>query len=313
MQRHPISVLSVALGLVLLFTEGVKKIRYAEGLLEEISNAGIVKPSNVGHLPLHLWYANTLFFLATLLVFVTALYIGAQLKLKSIRENKLKHVDLAAKTLDGMMAASLRIRNQLITQSTQPSLQFCRIEITYVIRKSYDVDVVKLYHIRAAGSAVHFWEFPIRVDGLACEVGFLDSLNFKVKDESGSDVVYLPMKNEARSKAVVLYFLPEIKTNEAKARIIRLAYNWPGLANSLKSKKRDNWSWNLESHDLIPNVKIKFLCEDLEGKVEAAIVGDQRGRQLLKDLGKNEACFYTWEYTVEDAPSGKYMIELRLK
>src|SRR5947209_2399150 len=267
-RNHPIMVAIAgslgAIGSILLFTELVKKIEFAWQLLQKIVNAGIVKPANIGDLQLHFWFATLLNSLVIILVSLAILYVQAQLKwkkkreralqnlqksrrrtqltLREIRESKLKHAILAEKTLEGMMAASSVVQNYYIKDANaKPDFQIDLVEITYIIRKTGDVEVTRRYHVRAAISTVRFWEYSVRADDLACEAPFLDNLNFKVTDtsERGSKVVYLPLKNGARSKKVCIYFLPPIKTDEVHPRILEIKYTWPGLANTLMSKKRD--------------------------------------------------------------------------
>src|SRR5437660_2822312 len=149
MHRHPImrSILGVgaALGSIFLLTEGIKKIRYAQQLLQEIINAGItttIKSGNVVELQLRFWFIFVLSSLIIVLVVIATLYLRAQLnwknssrralrilqqgrrltqlKLQEIRESKLKHAVLAEKTLAGMMAASLEIRNDGIQDANAP-------------------------------------------------------------------------------------------------------------------------------------------------------------------------------------------------
>jgi hypothetical protein len=316
-QRHPFLLFVAALSSILFLTEGIKKIRYAEQLLQEIVNAGVIttiKTGNVVELQLRSWFAYVLFLMVIVLLLMTALYLRSHLNLKELRDSKLKHTALVEKTLEGMMAASLRIRNQLIkVADDDPILRLSSVEVIYVIRKNGDVEITRRDHLWAAKSTVHFWEYPFTADDLAAEAPFLDNLNFKICDHSGSSVVYLPMKNEVRSKIVNIYFLPEIRTDEAAPRILEIKYTWPGFANTLLSKKRDHYSCQIKSHQPVPEMKMKFLYEELGGQIRAHHVGFSGGEQTLQHLGKSEANLNILEYAIRNAPSANYIVELQLK
>jgi len=58
-------------------------------------------------------------------------------------------------------------------------------------------------------------------------------------------------------------------------------------------------------------MKMLFHCEDLGGTIQASAVGFYGGEQELRE--RERSTMRTWEYTVKNAPSAKYIIELKLK
>src|SRR5205823_8885723 len=62
------------------------------------------------------------------------------------------------RSLEGMMAASSVVQNYYIKDANaKPDFQIDLVEITYIIRKTGDVEVTRRYHVRAAISTVRFW------------------------------------------------------------------------------------------------------------------------------------------------------------
>src|SRR5581483_3889288 len=160
----PYALVVAAVGILFVITDGVEKLGKSRDYIEKIINAGLEKPAGVNVVHLHLWFANVLVVVAVLWILTFVALQRLWQSRKSLQTKEVAHAELVTKTLEGMMAASLAIRNQLISEKDKVALQFSRIEITYVIRANGNAEVSKLFHLKAVSGPVHFWEFPITVD-----------------------------------------------------------------------------------------------------------------------------------------------------
>ena len=128
-------------------------------------------------------------------------------KLEKERDGTLSHglnrKAIAEKTLNRMMDAAYKITQQM----TGPLLKKKILEIdnSYLIHPNYDGQIERKYSIRAI-EPLHFWEIKIVVESEASPQDFLDDIEFKIRDDKGESIFYLPIENGPHSKIVALFF-----------------------------------------------------------------------------------------------------------
>jgi len=193
------------------------------------------------------------------LVFL-ALLIRSDINLSVALKIKNERVTTAFKTMQGMMWAATRIRDQHHPAATQVVKSFRNIDISFRINKEFDGDVVQKWEVLATTEPVHFWSTSVQATSEASPREYLDDINFKVTDETGNGIVYLPTENDARSKKVVMYFLPQIEVG-AEPRKIVFGYNWKGLFNQLKSKGSEEFNWATTSVQAISKIHFSILLQ----------------------------------------------------
>lgn len=144
------------------------------------------------------------------------------------------------------------------SQSDPPWL-FEKVCITVTVSANGDTVVEREEHVRAEGGPLHYWEVGITAEDDSTPVDFVEQLGFTVKDDTGqgstTSVAYLVLKNTPRAKNVGLFLLPKIEPAEARARVIKTTYRWPGLSTKLRNHGRDEWSFRLKSKRPIPVVE----------------------------------------------------------
>jgi hypothetical protein len=344
LRRNPAAIALGILALLLLIAERIHKLTYVAEVLDPVIQWG-VETTGAQAVHIKLWFALCEFLLIGLALFGLALWARSKMDPevpaktkeqqeeerrkqkeaeererkeeaeKREREERIAHIEHA---LQLTMAAASRIKNQLMPTKSKPKRQLVSMENTYVIRKNFDTEVTRRFQMKASHSAIHFWECIIQVSDAECNpVKYLDTINFEAVDDNAhggtTDIVYLPLRNDPFSKEVLVYFLPQIDPAETSARAVSVTYCWPGMCKELKINRRDEWGWNVESEEAVPDVVFRFLTEDLGGKLEMKITGSRDGTQSIVDSGKNSAGLNQIEYRIKNAPSGHYRVELLLK
>jgi hypothetical protein len=146
----------------------------------------------------------------------------------------------------------------------------------------------------------------------ATPVEYLDDMNFKVRDDSGNGVVYLPTENDSRSKRVMLYFLPQIEPGQGDRKIV-FSYSWPGLFNQLASKTSEPFRWTTESVSTIERLKFSFYLQKGSGYDLLHENLGPRYEKMKPDALSDGDQWSGFSYTIEDIPAGKCRVALLLK
>lgn len=245
------------------------------------------------------------------LVFL-ALLIRSEINLSNALKIKNERVTTAFKTMQGMMWAAASIRDQHHPAATKVVKSFRNIDISFRINEDFDAEVVQKWGVFATKEPVHFWSTSVQATSEASPREYLDDINFKVNDESGHGVVYLPTENDARSKKVVMYFLPQIEPG-AEPRKIVFSYNWKGLFNQLKSKGSEEFNWTTESVEAIDKIQFSFLLQKGKGhELACDVIGPRHSdAKPVQAIGEDGWTGFT--YTLENVPGGKVRVGLVLK
>jgi hypothetical protein len=314
-QKHPLEAIIGGAILLLAISEGIKKINNALALIERLISAGsFYDPKTQAVMPKP-WLSWLLGLVALSLAVFIALYVRAQSELSVTVRRSAKRSEVAIKTLSGMMAAAFRIRQQLIPAAQIPQRQYDSIATMYLIHKDFTVDVTRTLMIRATEKPIHFVEIQQRVETPADPVEYLDDMSFKVKDESGHQVVYLPALNDGRFKRVVLYFLPFIDPEEKEARKIVISYSWPRMLRQLQMTKQELFTWHIVSREPVGTVDYSLFLEPGTGEqLGCVIAGTQSGEQALKEETHPEDPKWPgWVYSIKNAPAGDYALHVKLR
>jgi hypothetical protein len=224
-------------------------------------------------------------------------------------------------TLDGMINAAFKIRQQLIPAAEQPINSFSLVKSKYLINKDFTTSVVTEYHMRASDHPIHFWEIEIGAEPEANPVDYLLDINFQIRDSSEHgpfELVYLPSYNNPHYKKIVIYFLPFVRPDENNPRIVTISYKWPGYFLHLAQKFEEILAFSLKAKDLIGFMEYELYLEPGTGKKlvcerQGSLAGEQKlGEAKLSMSYGSSVEWPGWKYTVKNAPQGDYSLLLKL-
>jgi len=254
------------------------------------------------------WLFLLLLALCVLLVGLAFLYIRAELRRRSSVRSLDERKTRAYATLQGMMRAAHRIRTQSYPSVVRHKV-FRRIHLRYLLDRHFTAQVTRTYTISAVKEPVHFWQESYRVRDEADATEYLLDIDLKVRDLSGKgEVVYLPTKIDGRSKAVSLYFLPQI-TPEEGGRIIEVSYKWPGLANSLRVLGEESFNFNYDSLEPVAEVTLEiFLEPGTGGKLFVEISGMKYPGARASQVSDPETMWEGVRYECVNSPAGERVV-----
>lgn len=273
------------------------------------------------------WFVFALVSLVCLLAIFVLLYVQvrlnsrsqlhtlhkAQSELGNSRSRLTESGNVAQKTLDGMMTAANRIREQLFPPSKKLIHSYVRIHHIYRIHKNFDAEVRSEYEIRASNDRVHFLEIRLQVEPEADEVRYLHDLDFKVSEDGDKShsLCYLLSRNDTRAKWVVIFFLPCIETNEPKARKFTVSYKWPRMFGRVDLKTQELYTWQLLSADPVSSFKCEVYLQPGANRNLKCEIAGQRGKDAIKPTTDPYQQWPGWVYDVDDADNGRYSLDIR--
>lgn len=305
----PWSIVFIVTGAAIAFAVLLDRVQKLKAYVESAILLGIQPPAP---LPMKQQLSNWLFLillaLCVLLASFALLYVQAEIRRRHSIRNLDERKTKAYATLQGMMRAAHRIRTQ-----SYPSVErhkiFRKIHLRYVLDKNFTARVTRSYTIAAINGPVHFWQESYRVRDAAEATEYLLDIDFKVKDVSGrGEIVYLPTEIDGRSKAVSLYFLPQI-TAEEEGRAIEITYKWPGLARSLRDLGEEAFNFNYDSLRPVEEVTFEiFLEPGTQGRLQAEIAGMKFPGATIKDVKDNETSWPGIQYSCPNSPEGQRIV-----
>ncbi len=213
----------------------------------------------------------------------------------------------------GMMAATSRIRNQFSpVGKLVKSFDYARV--TYYIYKDFTAYVVREYGIRSNKEPVHFWTAGNHPTPYADPADYLNDIAFEIKDEKGAKLPYLPIKNDAFNKDVVIYFLPRIEPGDP-ARHVKIKFTWPKYLRQIAELGSENFSLTLDSIDPVPTVEFAWLLEPGTGRnLTGEVISTRLPNDDLNQAASaafNGATWSGFSYKVTNGPAGTFKYELR--
>ncbi len=314
-KSRPKLALGVFLGLVGLAAL-VRNLDSWRGFAEKLIQAGTALQGTPSRIELKSWLAVILFSLPAVTAVTGPLWIQSEYRRRDAERSRDERKTRAFKTLQGMMRAASRIREQLTPPALAPIKSIDRVRITYLIEKDFSATLYREFDIRSREQPLHFWSTASRASAYAQPVDYLDDIQFKVTDRSGRQLAYLPTENSPLFKEVVIYFLPRIEPGEEHARQVVISYRWPQMLRQMEQVGEEDFNYTVESKDPVPLFEVRFFMEPGTGlNLMCEVGGPQYGTaQLLK--GRHEE--KEWDgyvYRVENGPAGtaRYSLTLRLK
>jgi len=254
------------------------------------------------------WLFLLLLAICVLTVCLALLFVWAELRRRASVRTLDERKTRAYATLQGMMRAGQRIRTQSYPNATRHKV-FRRIHLRYLLDREFTARVTRTYSISAVNGPVHFWQESYRVRDEADATEYLLDIDFKVRDISGrGDVVYLPTEIDGRSKAVSLYFLPQITPDEA-GRIIEVSYKWPGLARSLRRLGEESFNFNYDSLESVDEVTLEiFLEAGTGGKLYGEISGEKYPGSNIAGVIDGDTMWDGIRYSCSNSPAGQRVV-----
>lgn len=220
-----------------------------------------------------------------------------------------------AKTLQGMVRAASRIREQLFPGQA-PRVHMVRLHNTYLIDQHFNGEVTRVYEFKALAEPVHFWQIWMSVEEAADPVALLDEINFKIRDGQGQQVTYLPSLISDRQKKVMIFFLPRLEATESESRKITVTYKWPRMFGKLAKDGVEDQGWTLTSAMPVCEACFEVYLEPGTGRnLSCRIAGKRIGedKESLASITHPEKHWPGFKYELHDAAAGDYCLEFKLK
>jgi hypothetical protein len=139
-------------------------------------------------------------------------------------------------------------------------------------------------------------------------------MNLKLESKTaGKSIAYLISKNEPRSKAVVIFFLPLIASGEADRRGLETTYYWRGLFRRLVTNGQEEFHYRVKSVEAVPYAEIQFWVKPQMGRLICTHIGEDLGadQESLRE-GADEKGMRGWTYIGRDLPP-THTIMLRIE
>lgn len=290
----------------------IRNLLSLHGWFRDIVARAITVKSNPPSMEVKSWLFWLFASLASCLVIAVGLLVRSELNLAKSLTVQDERKTTAFKTMQGMMLAATRIRAQHHPTANKVKKSIRNVEMTFHIRSNFDTDVEQKWDIYASGEPVSFWSPSVRATSEATPMEYLDDINFKVRDDSGNGVVYLPTENDPRAKKVMLYFLPQIEPKQGDRKIV-FSYSWPGLFNQLKSKSSETFGWTVESVDPIEKIKFSFFLQKGSGyELLHENIGPVYEKMKPGPISDGDQ-WSGFVYTLENVPAGKCQVVILLK
>jgi len=303
-EQHPLKMILSILGGVIALASFLKSLDAIHNHLDSMVQSGLQIDWTNKTVGTSSGLFSILFLVPILLLICFCLYVHALLTRSGKPQKKI---------LDGMMRAVKRIGEQLLPEAHKHIKSFVNVKNIYLIDRNFNGEVYREYEISATKGSLHFWEITSGVENEADSVSGPDEINFKIRDDSGKGVSYLPTTISPKKLATLAFFLPRIEPEEGTPRKIVVTYKWPGMFKHLKIHKYEPYSWVLESVEPITSAEFHFYLEEGDGHIlEGEVAGPAIGvvNQSAKHPEKQ------WRgiiYSFQDAPGNTYKLDLRLK
>lgn len=316
LDRHPVF---IAISILLSFG-ALGKILHGFEVLRRLSSdfiiSGLRIDWNARQIDIKAWFFFVLFGILYSLACLSVFLLRSRRLLGRYKMTLDEQSRLVDKTLRGMMAAASRIKAQLFPHDRVPAVAVISSKQKCFISSSFDAEMTWEYKFKALGQPLHFWEFETWVEEEATGMHLLDGLDFKVEDDNGRGLSYLPTLDNLRRKKVIIYFLPQIDPEEAEARTVIVSYKWPRMFGRLDLNGQEYWTWILHSNELIKQARFEVYLESgtnriFECQSATAPADGETLKEAEIDKGPNK--WKGWIYNIPDAPPGEYTLSLKLK
>jgi hypothetical protein len=312
-KKHPAGIAIGTVVAFLAFVSYLRNVEYWRKYFDSFLQYAISINPTTKELTSRAFFFYPLLALVGIFVTVAALLVQSEVRRREAVNSKDEEGSKSYLTLQGMMRAANRIRNQLTPAAQAPRKAFDSVKLVYEISKDFTVAVQREYEMRAVNTPLHFWGVSYQATGHADPAEYLLDIDFHVKPEE--EVVYLPIKNDPLCKGVCFYFLPRLEPGKP-ARKLAVSYMWPKLLKQLKVKGEEEIGINLDSAESIKDFTLEIYLEEGSGGVmECEKSGGQfEGATLITNKHKTK----NWPgfiYTVKNAPAGRshFAVMLRFK
>ncbi len=160
---------------------------------------------------------------------------------------------------------------------------------------------------------VQFFKYEIDAQGQDIpSVGYVEELDFQIRDLSGKDATYLVISNEPNFKELCIFFLPRMES-ETDSRTIEITFRWPGFVNEFVrgGKVRLDWHSKASNQSETADLTLCMQFPACYDNVGCKIVGQISDHATNNMSIESDGC-KTWTYRVENASlrgGAKYGLE----
>lgn len=310
--KHPVRIVGGTIVFLFTVLGFARNAEWFGSKFDQLVTKGVVIVPGQAAVQTRLWFFLSFVLLVCAVAALLLLYLRSELMRREVTRNRDERRTVAFKTLMGMMRAASRIRDRIFPPARKPLKSFRSIKAVFNIHSNFDTEVREEYEIYSSDEPVHFLSLVEGVTDAADPVEYLDDINFKVIDNSGHEVVYLPTENDGRLKRVVLYFLPRIEPREDPRKIV-VSYRWPGMAKQLDLLGEEDYSWEPTSRDPIALLEYSIFSEPGTKRVLACeLAGPSNATETLSAVSNDKG----WEgfcYKIENSPGGRCALTVKLR
>lgn len=222
------------------------------------------------------------------------------------REGKLRQI------IDETINATSRIKSRLFAPRKGPGKTLEVMHQTYYISKEFDGDVRQRWVLCAGSEPLHFWQAGVTASDDADSVDIFSDINYRVIGKTpGAEVAHLPSRNEPRSKAACIFFLPRIEPNDT--REIEISYQWKGLFRRLFRQGWENFSDQLRNAHALQEYTVEIYLEPgTGGSLYCEETGIPLPGKTLEQIVSHHG-WYGWRYSARDIPAELLQSEIVLQ
>jgi hypothetical protein len=222
--------------------------------------------------------------------------------------------EILLKTFRRTVQAAELIAKKLFPGTAQPLKKVTGYREVFCLFDEGDCHYLEEVALCAKDRDIHFVEELIEADPEGDPVEFPDEIDLKV--ESGTrdkSIQYLITRNEPRSKRVLIFFLPLVKSGGQDPRQYRVTFYWRGLMRRLIVRGEEDFENQVKSVDPVPMVEYEFWVKPKLGRLTCVNIGpelDSRA-ETLEEIG-DEKGMRGWKYQGRNLP-GDHTTRLRLR
>jgi cbb3-type cytochrome oxidase subunit 3 len=222
---------------------------------------------------------------------------------------------LLLKTFHRTVGASDLIAKKLFPLPARPIKKVTRCKQVFSIFDEGDCHHVEELVLCAKDRDIHFIERRMEADPGGDSVEFTEEIDLKV--ESGTvekGIQYLISKNEPRSKSILVFFLPVVRSGGADQRLAKTSFYWSGLMRRLVEQGEEEFENQVKSVDAVPLVEYEFWVKPRLGRLRCTNLGPEVDAVIEEKLEETEdgKGMHGWRYTGKNLP-GDHVTRLRLE
>lgn len=214
---------------------------------------------------------------------------------------------------DRLVARIHSVINKLYGDADIRRFNFTDIEEKYEINAHGDLKASCKYVLQGGTEPTQFWQRSFYADDSSPALESFEALGFQAKlinPQPKESVEHLELVDRDRSKAVAVFFLPEIAPGQQ--RTLQVEYAWPRYQQDLISKDRSDHEISFTSQDPNATCNVKLVFSFARGLGDV-VIADVTARPSSANWTCQKSDQWTeWTMTSSTYPLGgkQYKFEI---